>query len=159
MEKKQQPSFLQEEIRMIINKFAPIVPYKSMGNIKLYSTREDLKDILSQDGVESMVINNQWIRYDIQDTIELFFHLQNDKLFRITSLDRYKGKLFDKISIGTTEDEMLQVEPTFIYNDFEEVWESEKGAFIEMDAKTNTVRWISIYIPELDNEEFEQCQW
>ena len=34
------------------------------------------------------------------------------------------------------------------YTHLEEVWESEKGIFIEMDAETNTVRWISVYIRE-----------
>ena len=47
----------------------------------------------------------------------------------------------------------------FVYDDFEEVWESEKGIFIEMDAETNTVRWISVYIRELDDENFENANW
>ncbi|MDF2909356.1 MAG: hypothetical protein K0Q56_236, partial [Sporolactobacillus laevolacticus] len=54
---------------------------------------------------------------------------------------------------------MLDAEPTFQYDEFEEVWESIKGVFIEMDAETNTVRWISVYIPELNAETFDQCQW
>ena len=44
---------------------------------------------------------------------------------------------------------MLKFEPSFIYDDFEEVWESDKDVFIEMDAETNKVRWISVYIPEV----------
>ena len=59
----------------------------------------------------------------------------------------------------TTEKELLEVEPSFVYDDFEEVWESEKGIFIEMDAETNTVRWISVYIRELDDENFENANW
>lgn len=54
---------------------------------------------------------------------------------------------------------MLEIEPSFVYNEFEEVWESDKGVFIEMDAETNRVRWISVYIPELDLENFEECNW
>ena len=138
---------------------APIIPFVGFGNIKLYATRQELKELLSLDGVESVVINSNWIRYDIQNAIELFFHLGNDKLFRITTLDNYKGSLFGQIKVGSTKDEMLEIEPSFVYNDFEEVWESEKGAFIEMDAKTDTVRWISVFIPELDSEEFENCKW
>ena len=106
-----------------------------------------------------MVINENWIRYDIKNSVELFFHLGNNKLFRITTLDNYKGRLFEKIGVGTTEQEMLEIEPSFVYNEFEEVWESDKGVFIEMDAETNKVRWISVYIPELDLESFEECNW
>lgn len=52
---------------------------------------------------------------------------------------------------------MLEIEPSFVYNDFEEVWEFEKGIFIETSAGTNTVKWISVYIRELDNADFENA--
>lgn len=144
---------------MLLDNTAPIIPFRGFGDIKLYSTRDELSDLLSLNNVETMVINENWIRYDIQNSVELFFHLGNDKLFRITTLDNYKGKLFKKIGVGTTVEDMLKFEPSFIYDDFEEVWESDKGVFIEMDAETNKVRWISVYIPELDLEDFEDCKW
>ena len=144
---------------MLLDITAPIIPFKGFGEIKLYSTRDELSDLLSLNNVEAIVINENWILYDIQNSVELFFHLGNDILFRITTLDNYKGKLFEKISVGTTEEEMLKIEPSFVYDDFEEVWESDKGVFIEMDAETNKVRWISVYISELDLENFEDCKW
>ncbi len=144
---------------MLLDKTAPIIPFVGLGGIKLYATRQELKDLLSLEGAESVIINSHWIRYDVQNTVELFFHLGNDKLFRITTLDNYEGSLFGKIKVGTARNEMLETEPSFVYNDFEEVWESEKGAFVEMDAETDTVRWISVYIPELDSEAFEHCKW
>ena len=60
-----------------------------------------------------------------------------------------KFRYLKKIGVGTTAEDMLKFEPSFIYDDFEEVWESDKGVFIEMDAETNKVRWISVYIPEV----------
>lgn len=159
MEKKLQQLFFREVTNMLLDNTAPIIPFRGFGDIKLYSTRDELSDLLSLNNVETMVINENWIRYDIQNSVELFFHLGNDKLFRITTLDNYKGKLFEKIGVGTTAEDMLQFEPSFIYDDFEEVWESDKGVFIEMDAETNKVRWISVYIPELDLENFEDCKW
>ena len=159
MERKLQQLFFQEVTNMLLDNTAPIIPFRGFGDIKLYSTRDELSDLLSLNNVETMVINEKWIRYDIQNSVELFFHLGNDKLFRITTLDNYKGKLFGKIGVGTTEEDMLKFEPSFIYDDFEEVWESDKGVFIEMDAETNKVRWISVYISELDLENFEECKW
>ena len=144
---------------MLLDISAPIVPFDGFGEIKLYSTRDELSELLEMEGVDSKIIFDDWIRYDIQNSIELLFHLKNNKLFRITTLDNYKGKLFEKIGVGTTEEELLKIEPSFVYDDFEEVWESDKGVFIEMDAETNTVRWISVYIPELDSESFEECKW
>ena len=144
---------------MLLDISAPIVPFEGFGEIKLYRTRDELHELLEGEAVEPEIINNDWIRYDIQNSVELFFHLKNNKLFRITTLDNYQGKLFEKIGVGTTEKELLEVEPSFVYDDFEEVWESEKGIFIEMDAETNTVRWISVYIRELDDENFENANW
>lgn len=73
------------------------------------------------------------------------------------TLINYYLNLKNGLGVGTTEEEMLEIEPSFVYNEFEEVWESDKGVFIEMDAETNKVRWISVYIPELDLESFEEC--
>ena len=151
--------FFQEGNNMMLDISAPIIPFEGFGEIKLYSTRNELNGLLESEDVESMIINGEWIRYDIQNSIELFFHLKNNKLFRITTLDHYKGKLFEKIGVGTTEEEMLKVEPSFVYDDFEEVWESDKGVFIEMDAETGKVRWISVYIPEMNLPCFEECKW
>lgn len=144
---------------MLLDKMAPIIPYIGLGDIKLYSTREELRDLLSLDGVDSMMITENWIRYDICNTVELFFHLGNDKLFRISTLDNYQGKLFEKIGVGTTTEDISKLDSSFVYNEFEEVWESDKGVFIETDAETNKVRWISVYIPELDLDDFEECNW
>lgn len=77
----------------------------------------------------------------------------------MVACDNYCGKLFRKIGIGTTVEEMLNIEPSFRYDEFEEVWESEKGVFIETDGKTNRVRWITVYIPELLTNEFDKCRW
>ena len=158
MEKKLQQLFFQGVTNLLLDITAPIITFEGFGKIKLYSTRDELKDLLEMEGVTSKIIFDDWIQYDIQNTLELLFHLKNNKLFRITTLDNYKGKLFEKIGVGTTEEEMLKIEPSFVYDDFEEVWESDKGVFIEMDAETNKARWISVYIPELDSESFENCK-
>ncbi len=138
---------------------APIIPYEGFGEIRLYSTREELSELLTLDCVESEIYYGKWIRYDIQNSIELFFHLKNNKLFRIVTLDNYRGKVFGKIGVGTAEEELLKIEPTFVYDDFEEVWETDKGVIIETDAETNRARWISIYIPELFCDDFNECNW
>lgn len=147
---------------MKLDVMAPIIPFEGLGGIKLYSTKEELRDILSLDDVESKIFYNAWIEYDIQNSVELLFHIKNDKLFLIRTLDNYKGKLFGKIGVGTTEEEMLETEPSFVYDDFEEVWKSDKGIIVETDAVTNRARWISVYIPETLSDDFfnvEKCNW
>ena len=59
---------------MLLDITAPIVPFVGLGGINLYSTREELSSLLSQENVQMMVMNGKWIRYDIENSIELFFH-------------------------------------------------------------------------------------
>ena len=138
---------------------APIIPFEGLGGIKLYSTQEELKDILFLPNVISRIYFERTIRYEIPDTALLFFDIEKNKLFKVTATGKYQGKVFDKIKIGMTEEELLEAEPSFVYDDFEEVWISDKGIFIEMDPETNKVMWISVYIPELDTEDFEKGNW
>ena len=143
----------------MIDCYAPIIPYVGMAGILLYSTEDEIRKIVSLDHAEKKILHDRWIRYDIDQSIELFFHQTNGKLFRITTLENYKGKLFDKISVGMTAKELLAADPSFYYDEFEEVYESDKGVFIESDPQTDIVKWISVYIKELNEEDFDNGQW
>ena len=44
-------------------------------------------------------------------------------------------------------------------HDFEEVYVSNKGIYIETDPVDNTVLWISVFVKEIDNEDFEKGNW
>ena len=55
------------------------MPFEGFGEIKLYRTRDELHELLEGEAVEAEIINNDWIRYDIQNSVELFFHLKNNK--------------------------------------------------------------------------------
>ena len=139
---------------------APIIPWEGMGGIKLYSTIKEMRELLGNEReVSAVVYHNMWIRYEIKGIMYLFFHLANGKLFKITTLEGYKGKLFDKIGVETLEDEFLEIEPSFIYEDFEEVFESEKGVFIATNPLSTKAMWITVYIKELDNDDFEEANW
>jgi hypothetical protein len=143
----------------MINLTAPIIPYESMAGLKLYSSIKELKPILMQEGVKEFLFSKFLIRYEIENQVYLFFNLINGKLFKITALNDYKGTLFNNIKIGMSEAELLKFEPSFEYDDFEEVFVSHKGAFIETDPLDNTVMWISIFIKELENPAFENGDW
>lgn len=147
-------------INITIDINAPIIPFEGLGGIKLYSTSDSLNDILSLDNVRKKILwEGDGVAYEIQNKISLQFLVSNNKLFKIVALPEYKGKVFGKIGIGMTAEELLEVEPSFIYLDFEEVWVSDKGIFIEMDPETNTVMWISVYIPELEKKDFDKGEW
>lgn len=143
----------------MIDSYAPIIPWKEMGGIKLYSTIKDCKSIIERRDVKAVLLNNLWIRYEVDNKMYLFFHLVNGKLFKMTTLDEYKGKLFNKISVGIPEFELLELEPSFVFDEFEEVFETEKGVFLETDPIYHTVEYISVFVKELDDENFQEGLW
>lgn len=138
---------------------APIVPWEGMGGIKLYSHLRDLQNLIKAEHAKSFLYDNFLVRYDMANKVYLFFNLVNGKLFKITALKNYKGKLFGQISIGMHIDEVLKIEPSFIYDDFEEVYCGPKGIYIEAGPVDHTVLWISVYIKEINNDDFEKGCW
>lgn len=143
----------------MINLDAPIIPWQGMANIKLYTQLRDLKNLLKEENAKAFLYDNFLVRYEISNKIYLFFSLINGKLFKITTLETYTGKLFNKIHVGMHIDEVLKIEPSFVYDDFEEVYVSPKGIFIETDPVKHTVLWISIFIKEFEEEIFETGNW
>ncbi|WP_257204963.1 hypothetical protein [Shouchella clausii] len=143
----------------LINLEAPIVPWKGMGGIKLYSHINEFYSIIEQYGKQPKLLGKYLIRYEIDNSLDLWFNLLNGKLFKITATSNYNGTLFNKIRVGMHIDEVLKIEPSFEYDDFEEVYCSSKGIFIETDPVEHTVLWISVYVKELDNEDFERGNW
>ncbi|SHJ81824.1 hypothetical protein SAMN02745248_01022 [Hathewaya proteolytica DSM 3090] len=137
----------------------PIIPYQGIGGIKLYSTIRELKPLLEDRKVKAQILNNLWIRYEIADSLYLFFNLVNGKLFKITTLNGYKGLLWGKIGVGMKAQDFMKIEPSFNYDDFEEVYESSKGVFIETDAVEDTAIWISVYVKEMDEPNFNEGNW
>lgn len=138
---------------------APIVPWESMGGIKLYSHISEFYNTIEQLRKEPSLLGKFLIKYEIDDSIDLWFNLINGKLFKITALKNYTGKLLGNISIGMHIDDVLKVEPSFVYDDFEEVYCSPKGVYIEIDPIKHTVLWISIYIKEIDKKDFVKGNW
>lgn len=138
---------------------APIVPWEGMGGIKLYSNISCFYSGIKHLMKDPTVVGKFLIKYEIDDSVDLWFNILNGKLFKITALKNYKGKLLGRIFIGMHIDEVLRIEPSFVYDDFEEVYCSPKGIFIETDPVKHTVLWISVYIKELDNEDFERGNW
>lgn len=144
---------------MNIDANAPIEPYIGIGGIKLYSTMDELNNVLSLPETKKMKIAKYWVRYDIGNLVTLFFHTKNKKLFKICTQSDYKGKLFNLIGVGTNIQTMIQCDSELTYDEFEEIWESPKGYFIETDVDTDCATWISVFIKELNDDNFDNACW
>ncbi|CAH2715100.1 hypothetical protein BACCIP111895_02284 [Neobacillus rhizosphaerae] len=143
----------------MIDSQAPIVPWEGMGNIKLYSHINEFYSMIEEHGKQPKLLGKYLIRYEIGNSIDLWFNLFNGKLFKITALSNYKGTLFNDIRVGMHIDDVLRLEPSFMYDEFEEVYCSSKGVYLETDPVEQTVLWISVYIKEIDNPDFERGHW
>lgn len=141
----------------MLNVDAPIVPYEGIGEISLYSSEISLKEFLSN--YNKVILPNGWIRYDIEDYLQLFFHPVNNKLFKMCTQPGYRGYLLDNICTSTHESDFQTYDSEIMYDEFEEVWESPKGYFIETDVETFKANWITVYIPEFLGEDFWKGNW
>lgn len=143
----------------MIDIYAPIVPYEGLGGLKLYSTLEEVAPLLRNEEIRIERMDDDWTRYEIVDTMYLFFHNKNGKLWKLCALDDYKGKLFGKIGTDITEEELVAIDNSFVYDEFEEVFESPKGVYIESDQRTHKIYCISVFIKELNELNFEEARW
>lgn len=150
----------------MINTHADIVPYKGAGNIKLYSSYSDIKNILSYSNLTwqkdiwdeaSDDLSMPWTIIIIQDYMKLFF--SRDKLFKIVLLQKYTGTLPNDISTGISLDKAIQLDNTLHFDDWEEIYISSQGYWLEDNLTDNTVDSISIAIKELDTPDFENGNW
>jgi hypothetical protein len=133
---------------------APIIPFKECGGIKLYSTLEEVLNSIKSLKIIKNDISCNFIRYDVEDCLMLFFYKKNNRLYKICTQKKYNGSLPNGIKVGMKEQEFCAIDNTLIYDDFEEIWESKLGYFIETECGTNEAVWISVFVKELFEERF-----
>ena len=136
----------------MIDKYAPILPFVGIGGLTLDMTKKEAEQKLGHPlGEGEEFFDGRWRRYTAEDLLYLFFDVRTDRLFKITTLSGYKGKLFGKIGTDTDEADLLRLEPTLEYDDFEEVYVSEeKGVFIETEVLENKAVWISVFVKDIE---------
>lgn len=144
-----------------------IVPYVGTDIFKLYTKYEDIKTILDKENleyieetwcVEGETIPNPWKIINVPEIISFFF-ASNNKLFKIVFWNNYKGKLSNGISVGSTIDEAKNIDSTISYNEWDEIYESSYGYWLESDFETNKMFSITVFIKEIDSDNFDECNW
>ena len=144
---------------MTMDIYAPIIPYKECGGNKLYASLNEVISTLELANIKQNDINDNIIRVDVSDSMMLFFSKRNGKLFKICTQEGYKGALPNGITVGMSKQDFCAIDNTLEYDDFEEVWESKLGYFIETDCDTDSAKWISIFIKEFLQDDFENYNW
>ena len=151
---------------MILN--GAILPYKGIDGINLYQPIDAVRKLLSDAGLKyreeiwgssSETIPNPWTVLILDDIISLFFAC-NGKLFKIVLWKEYQGSLPNGIRPRMAIDEAQNIDPELTYDDWNEDYESPLGYWLEDDIDTGEISSISIFIPELQDEDnFDYCNW
>ena len=145
-----------------------ITPYVGIDSIKLYQKIAEVKSVLQFSGIlfreeiwsaKSETIPNPWTVLVIDNVMSLFF-AKNGKLFKMVFWEGYQGSLPNGISLGMPIDEAKSLDPSLSFDDWNEIYQSENGYWIEDSIETKTVMSISIFIKELlDDDNFDYCTW
>lgn len=145
---------------MRIDLDAPIIPGIGLGGIRLYSKVDEIKDILNAPEIKKEVSYNGTM-YELENAIRIFVNNHNNKVYKLTAIDNYRGTLFEQIKIGMNVNDILKIEPSFEYEDFEEVFISPKGIYMERDLN-DIVFWLSVFVKEseaLNIDDFWAGKW
>ena len=143
-----------------------IIPNVGIGNIKIGMKFNDvikiLKDnkIIYSTGVEPNKGCNPevaWVTIFIKKYMNLRF--AKDILWQIYFEEDFEGKLQNGISIGTKIDDALEIDKLLEFDDWNEIYYSKIGYWLIDSLDTNEIIEISIGIPEILDDEFDNYKW
>lgn len=144
-----------------------IIPFKSIDEFELLMSKEQIVSLLNSKNIifceerwdnSDCSVAVDWIVLRADNGINFFF--ANDKLFKMYVEFPYNGKLPNGIFVGMKMEEVQSIDKQITFDEWEEEWISPNGYWLEDNLDDNTVLNISIFIPELlDDEKFEKYNW
>ena len=145
-----------------------IIPFKGIDGIELYQSVREVRKYLSASGIQfreeiwgssAETVPNPWTVFILDGVMSLFF-ASNGKLFKIVLWKAYQGNLPNGIRPGMRIEEAQMIDPELRYDDWNEDYQSPQGYWLEDDIDSGEIISISIFIPELlDEENFDRCIW
>ena len=143
-----------------------IVPFIGTETFKLGETLENIRTYLKNNKIrfnQSIDPNKgcepeiPWTFIEIEQSITLCFAM--NVLFEIVFENEYCGTLPNGCSIGTKMSYLKSIDPTLQYNDDDEDFVSEQGYWILDDLSLGNVSAITIFLPEVETEDFFKYEW
>ena len=144
-----------------------LVPFEGLGDIKLLSSFDEVKNYLKNNKIKFTVefqsnkgCNPEvpWTMIHIDGSITLSF--AKNKLWQIFVEEKFEGSLPNGIKIGTPMNEVLKIDPSLKFDDWNEDYQSDNGYWIEDNLDNNTALSITIFIKEvLDDDVFYRYEW
>lgn len=150
----------------MISKNEIIKPYVGTDFYVLGSTLECAKKLLKEQGIafvqtsdirENNGIKTPWIYLVIDENVSLCF--VKGVLFEIVFENQFKGKLFNGAYIGMPMDELMALDSSIKYLDDDEYYSSDLGYWVEDDLDTNSVASITVFLKEVEMDDFFEYSW
>ena len=74
-------------------------------------------------------------------------------MFKIYFENNFDGSLSNGIALGMPIEDAEAIDPTIKYDDWEEVYTSKSGYWLEDDVESGRIITITIFIKELEDDE------
>ena len=150
----------------MIDLTTPIIPYRGTG---IFELNADYNEMISRIQAANIgydvevrehddTVDPPWTILTLgEDDIELFF--AKDRLWKIVLLNSFKGALPNGINLDTSIADAKKIDPKLKFNDWDEIYESSEGYWLEYSYVTERLSWISIFIPAVERDDFYEYKW
>ena len=144
-----------------------VIPYQGVDDITFNMSFNEVKDLLRRKGLKFHT--EHWpnkgcspeVAWDIirlGDDISIFF--AKNRMFKIYFENNFDGSLSNGIALGMLIEDAEAIDPTIKYDDWEEVYTSKSGYWLEDDVESGRIITITIFIKELEDDEvFFKYEW
>lgn len=138
----------------LFSQFAPIIPYVSMGNIKLGSNIDEVIPELRKSDLQICYRNEGGGYkefYDIEQYMTIGFLTKNRKIDTLYSNIDYKGGINNQIYVGMTLEEVKQKDPSLVFIDGDDEYVSLNNGYI---IRLEDNGWIDLTVIEITLKDF-----
>lgn len=144
-----------------------IVPYKGFGDITFEMSFDEVKGLLRKKQIKFNTENwsNKgcdpevaWDIIRVGRDISIFF--ARNRMFKIYFENGFSGRLENGISLGMNIKNAKMLDDTIEYDDWEEVYTSGLGYWLEDDVESGEIISITVFIKELEDDDvFFRYEW
>lgn len=140
-----------------ININAPIIPNESLGGVKLRENKNSLIELFNLNNISYEVSNENEDNKRVslfsilEEIIIVYVDNKNSKIFRVTAKAGYFARLFDKIKIGDTLQEILNCDEGFFYDEREDTILSSKHHGISLDLDVADYLATDVINPKIES--------
>jgi len=144
-----------------------VIPYIGFDDINFKMSFDEVKEYLKKNNIKFNTENwpNKgcdpevaWDIIRVGKNISIYF--AKNRMFKIYFENDFRGTLANGISLGMNIKDAELLDPTILYDDWEEIYTSELGYWLEDDVESGEIISITIFIKELENEDvFFKYEW